>query len=76
MWGLMGWTPNHQSPVAATQTEPVLRLHLQKHWGANRRRRSLPGDRALAVADDRRARHEPVLGERDRQRPAASNAEA
>ena len=54
------------------QAEPVLRLRLQRARRAGRGRRALPGVRHAAVADDRRRRHEPVLGVGHRQcAPAA-----
>ena len=52
--------------------EPVLRLRLQRPRRADRGRGALPLVRPAALADDRRRRHEPLLGVGDRQRPAAA----
>ena len=56
--------------------EPVLRVRLQRRRRADRRRRSLPLLRPSSLARHRRRGDGAVLGQRDRQRLAASKCEA
>ena len=60
-----------EATLANIKQNLVVRLRLQRAGRADRGGRALSGDRPAAVADDRRSRHEPVLGVRGRQRAAA-----